>query len=58
MMYSNEVSRDIYLEKKHYWIWLRKNSSNIINYDLISSQIGEKVKGELMHENGFEFEAD
>ena len=37
-------------------IWLRENSSNIINYDQISSQIGE-VKGELMHENRFEFEA-
>ena len=30
----------------------------IINYDLISSQIGQKVKGEFMHENGFEFEAN
>ena len=26
----------------------------IKNYDLISSQIGQKMKGELMHENGFE----
>ena len=35
---------------------ISENSSNITNYDQFTSPIGQKVKGEVMHENGFEFE--